>query len=209
MAFAPFLVKAAVLAVKAFKAKTLVGSVLRAGLQMGLSYGISAVAGALSNQSVGRIDDGSQTTKWEPGTAIPRIYGGEGAGVDVTGIRLPPANVIPLPAIRVDNPSDSNAAFTFFLRATWTRSTNANVFTRVELKWDRNEISFQNYDYVGGVPPEEESIRQVQGGTVNDSNTVAIREANSSFKLRVGFEYTDPNEILWSDWKPGFGTFTE
>lgn len=210
MAFAPFLVKAAVIAVKAFKAKTLVGSILRAGLQMGLSYGVSAVAGALSSQSVGRIDDGTQTTKWEPGTAIPRIYGGEGSGVDITGIRLPPANVVPLPAIRIDNPDDDHAAFTFFLRATWTRSTNANEnLTQVELVWETPEIPFQDTNYYGEVFAADEGINSTVGSTVNDGNTVAIREAHSAFKLRVGFKYSDPDEILWSDWKHGSGTFTE
>lgn len=184
------------------------GSILRAGLQMGLAYGVNAVAGALSNQSVGRIDDGSQTTKWEPGTAIPRIYGGEGG--EISGIRLPPANVTPLPAIRIDNPNPASAAFSFFIRATWTRSTMANEnSTVVELKWEPGGISYQTGEVSGTVSASAESINQSLGATTNDSNTVEERAALSSFLLRVGFQFHNPSEILWSDWKRGGGTFTE
>lgn len=205
MAFAPFLVKAAVIAVKAFKAKTLMGSILRAGLQMGLAYGVNAVAGALSNQSVGRIDDGSQTTKWEPGTAIPRIYGGEGTGVDVTGIRLPPANVVALPGIRVDS-AVIPYGYSWMCRATWTRSTNANENpVSVQIEWD----NFPGFNMTRTVNAGDEIIEQIVGGTSSDSHNPEERNAQSGFRLRVGFHYSSPTEILWSDWKRGSGTFTE
>lgn len=207
MAFAPFLVKAAVIAVKAFKAKTIMGSILRAGLQMGLAYGVNAVAGALSNQSVGRIDDGSQTTKWEPGTAIPRIYGGEGAGVDVTGIRLPPANVATLPGIRIDS-GVVPYAYSWMCRATWTRSTNANENpVSIQIEWD--DPSFSGFNTTRTVNADVESVNSVVGGTSSDSHTPAQRLGQSDFRLRVGFHYSNPNEILWSEWKRGSGTFTE
>lgn len=201
MAFAPFLVKAAVLAVKALKAKTLMGSILRAGLQMGLAYGFNAVAGALSNNSVGRLDDGTQTTKWEPGTPIPRIYGGQGGD-----IRLPPANLTVLPSIGWElTEAIFPYIYTFRMRATWTRSTLINTAVDVQIEYFDPSLSGLSATVTIAAGEEESDV--LVGTFAYTDITPDEMATKSSFRLRVGNRFTFPDEILWAEWKRGNGVF--